>query len=268
VSIADEIEVAVKHHAAGQLAEAEAIYRHVLERDPAQSHAMHQLGILLHESGRTAEGTAFVERALTVLRDPAWLANLGELLRCQGKLDRGIACCREAIERAPRHVTAHLNLAVLLNQAGRSEEALPAARKAVELAPDNFSCLRVLSAVLTSLGQADEATAHAEAATRANPSDGDCWNQLAAAHKSAASARASTSFLSAGSRKPGLTWNIDGSTRKWRSGRTRRTSPSGMALRWTEGKSCCLPNRGWATRFIETSLARLVAISGQTVQTP
>src|SRR5207249_2904305 len=133
----------------------------VLSRQPGNPDALHLLGVLMHQAGRTTEGIALVERALSVTREPTYLANLGELLRCAGDLERGMACCREAIERSSRLVSGWQNLAVLLNQANRLDEALAAARQAVELAPDDPAGRRILSGALTSLGQTAEAITHA-----------------------------------------------------------------------------------------------------------
>jgi tetratricopeptide (TPR) repeat protein len=185
VTIAQAIDSALKLHEAGKLADAEAIYQQILAREPGNSDALHLLGVLMHQKGNTVEGIALVERALRVSRDPTYLANLGELLRCAGNLERGMACCREAIEHSPRLASAWQNLAVLLNQAERLEEALTAARKAVELAPDDPSSRRILSGALASLGQTAEAITHAEAAIRSNPSDSKAWSQLAVAHEAA-----------------------------------------------------------------------------------
>lgn len=182
-STADAIDVALKYHEAGQLAQAEPIYRQILASDPSQADAMHLLGVLMHQAGKTTEGIAMVERALRLRREPNFLANLGELLRCRGDVERGIACCREAIEMSPNLSSAHHNLAVLLNQANRSEEALPIARKGVELAPNDPSGRRILGSVLTSLGRLNEAIAELGAAIKLSPVDERSWLQLSATHE-------------------------------------------------------------------------------------
>jgi tetratricopeptide (TPR) repeat protein len=185
VTIAHAIDVALKHHEAGQLAQAESIYRQVLARDSSQTDAMHLLGVLMHQSGKTAEGIELIERALRLRRDPTYLANVGELLRCAGEVERGISCCREAIELLPNLGSAYHNLAVLLNQADRSEEAMAVARKGVELAPNDPAGRRILGSVLTSLKRFPEAVAELDRAIKLRPSDDKSWLQLAATHESA-----------------------------------------------------------------------------------
>ncbi len=51
-------------HQAGRLAQAEAIYRAVLEDDPRQPHALHLLGVIAHQSSRPHEAVELIGRAL------------------------------------------------------------------------------------------------------------------------------------------------------------------------------------------------------------
>ncbi len=156
----------------------EPIYRQVLTFDPQNAVALHLLGVLMHQAGKTAQGIECIERALTIQRSPEFLSNLAELLRSAGQVERAIACCREAIKIAPTLVSSHQNLAVSLQQAAGHEEAEAVARKAVALDPADASGRRILASVLTSRGRYPEAQAEFDVALRLNPKDRLAWDQL------------------------------------------------------------------------------------------
>lgn len=46
------IEIAIQHHQAGRLAEAEKIYRQILAQQPDHPDALHLLGVLAVQAGR------------------------------------------------------------------------------------------------------------------------------------------------------------------------------------------------------------------------
>ena len=46
------LDVAVKHHAAGRLPEAESIYQQILQTDPNQPIALHLLGVIANQVGK------------------------------------------------------------------------------------------------------------------------------------------------------------------------------------------------------------------------
>ena len=50
--IADQFAQAVRHHAAGRLAEAGAGYRQVLARDANHAASLHGLGVIAYQTGR------------------------------------------------------------------------------------------------------------------------------------------------------------------------------------------------------------------------
>ena len=49
VTIPQSIRIGLEHHQAGQLREAEQIYRQVLDIDPNNPEALHLLGVIAHQ---------------------------------------------------------------------------------------------------------------------------------------------------------------------------------------------------------------------------
>jgi len=94
------LRVAWEHLAAGRLADAEPIYRQILQAQPDHGLALHFLGILAHRAGNTEQAIPLVRRSL------------------------------ELLPPASRY---YANFAVVLSQGGRAAEAVDAARHGVEL---------------------------------------------------------------------------------------------------------------------------------------
>src|SRR2546426_965235 len=110
-SIAEALGVASNHHQAGNLAEAERIYRHILTLEPRHAEAHKNLGIALWEQGKLAEAIASYHLALALKPDYAEAHNnLGIALWDQGKLAEAIACYCQALALKPNLVEAHHNL--------------------------------------------------------------------------------------------------------------------------------------------------------------
>src|SRR5688572_19086849 len=107
---------AVRHHKAGALAEAEALYRHALRRQPDSAEALQLLGLLNSQLGRASVGAALIKKAL-VLRpeDPRLHNNLGNVLCSQGLPHEAAASFRRALDLSPHYPLAHSNLLVTLH---------------------------------------------------------------------------------------------------------------------------------------------------------
>jgi tetratricopeptide (TPR) repeat protein len=120
----DLFERAQSAEEAGDVAEAERLYRILMKSDPTDASAPFNLGNLLRASARNVEAEA-VFRAAT-RTDPtfadAWY-NLGDLLDEQGRVEAAIECLRTALRVAPDYSDAMFNLALLLQRKNQYVEA-------------------------------------------------------------------------------------------------------------------------------------------------
>jgi Tfp pilus assembly protein PilF len=62
--IDEALKTAVQYHRAGQLEEAERIYRQVLQADPGQPDALHLVGLLASQRGDDELAVEYIERAI------------------------------------------------------------------------------------------------------------------------------------------------------------------------------------------------------------
>jgi predicted TPR repeat methyltransferase len=174
------------------LVEAEAVYRQVLAGDPGDPDALHYLGVLYHQRGRSAEAVDLIRRALVaapgyadaynnlgnVLKtldrmeeaadayrhalelrpdDPPIQNNLGIALRWLGRLDEAITLHRRALGGAPRFGAAHFGLGQALRERGDLEGAIAAFYEAMALRPAPAAVYQSLGRALHRAGRDAEA---------------------------------------------------------------------------------------------------------------
>ncbi len=59
--IAEALQQAIDHHQSGRLQEAEQLYRAILQAQPDQPDASHNLGVLAGQIGRPADGLPYLK---------------------------------------------------------------------------------------------------------------------------------------------------------------------------------------------------------------
>lgn len=132
----EALALAVDHHAAGRLPEAEALYRRIVDAVPGQPDALHLLGVLHGQTGRAEAGIPLISAALAARPDtPECHANLGGLLRATGRLDAAVAAYRRALSLAPAFLDAADGLVMALHARGPADAARPALEWLIRLNP-------------------------------------------------------------------------------------------------------------------------------------
>ncbi len=208
--------MALAHHRAGRLVEAEALYRQigaidpghvqslyllavlmgqtgrtdsaidlmgqVLARKPDFAQAHNDLGALLLAQGRTTEATACFERALARKPDYAEASyNQGIALACMNRLEDAVKCYERALALKPGYHEAHYNLGNILKTQGRLADALRRYRQALALEADYAEAHNGLGAVLLLQDQPGPAMACFERALAIKPDNVEARNNLGSA---------------------------------------------------------------------------------------
>lgn len=175
----EAMRIAVKHHQAGRLAEAEGIYRQVLRQQSDHPDALHLLGVAAHQAGRSDTAVELIDRAITLNpNDPAYHSNLGEALRSLGRVDEAIAAYSRAIELGPDYATAHSNLGIALRDRGKFDDAVLACSRAVRLKPGLAGAHNNLGVVLRDAGKFDQAAAACRKAIELEPASAEALCNL------------------------------------------------------------------------------------------
>jgi len=207
------VERARDAHRRGRLAEAEALYRDELRRDPRQTavvHALaevleqakqidaavavlqdglrhwpehaqshHYLGILHALARRNRQSIEHLRRAVALKPDyvRAW-NNLGNALRAEGLLAEARDAFSAAVRLQPDYAIALFNLSGVLRQQGRFAEAETALRTLLALQPQHRGGLIALGGVLRQLDRLDEAGAVYRQALALDPGSMDARLKL------------------------------------------------------------------------------------------
>jgi protein O-GlcNAc transferase len=181
-SVAAALEAAVRYHQAGNLRQAEELYREVLRADPQNADAWHLLGVAAHHAGRNEDAVENIRRAIDLDGAQAvFHSNLGLAYAAQGRLAEALACYREALRLQPGYANAHNNLGALLHDQGRPAEAEFCFREAVRLRPSYAEAHNNLGAALAAQGRPDEAAASCREALRLRADYAEAHSNLGAA---------------------------------------------------------------------------------------
>jgi tetratricopeptide (TPR) repeat protein len=210
VSIQQAVQIALQHHAAGRLREAETIYRQVLEKDPNNFSSLHLLGVIAHQAGRNEMAVELIQNAVAV--NPLYAEaynDLGVIFAAMQKPFEAAAAFQKALQIRPLYAEAKKALEDLcrkvpallqskqveqfvrgpgadeclkqsaeLLKANRNEEALELAQRAVRSAPAQVKAQEHLAAVLRRMDRLEEAVAAQEELLLIQADNAEGWNQL------------------------------------------------------------------------------------------
>lgn len=169
---------ALSAHQGGRLAEAEALYRRVLQSDPRHAEALRLLGLIALVAGQAAAAVALIaESARLVPDNPETEAQLGLAFKAAGQADEAVRHLDRARRLTPLDAEVLANLAGALRAAGQAPLGTARARQAVALAP-------ALAEALLNLGN----LGHGRALQRAlsvRPAYVEAWINLGNARGSA-----------------------------------------------------------------------------------
>ncbi|MGO8866345.1 MAG: tetratricopeptide repeat protein [Alphaproteobacteria bacterium] len=167
---AQAFQAAASSHREGRLAEAEQLYRAILEADHDHIDSLHNLGAVCLQQGKHVEAVKLLRETLRLKPDHVDAHNnLGAALRDLGRFEEAEAFLRGALRLKPDHPEAHHNLGVTLKDLGGLTEAEASIREALRLKPVYPKALNSLGAVHGDQGRPAEAEACYREALRLDP---------------------------------------------------------------------------------------------------
>lgn len=154
----EALQIALDHHRADRLHEAEAIYREIIRLHPDNHDALHLLGVIAHQRGNNIGAAELIRNAIQINPgNPDAYQNLAIVLRDLGEFEHAALAYRSAIAIKPDYAEAHNGLAFILERLGQLDEAVEHYRKAIAYAPKNTAMLNSLANVLAKQGHYVEA---------------------------------------------------------------------------------------------------------------
>jgi len=168
--IADEFERALALHRKGCLAEAELLYRDILNKDPRHFDALQLLGAIDLQQGRDQEAQLRIRKALEINpRSDSAHTNLGYIQVKLKRFEEALASCDKALAIKPDHAEALCNRGNALKDLRRHEEALASYEKALAIRPAYAEALYNRGLALFELNRREEALASLDHALAVNP---------------------------------------------------------------------------------------------------
>jgi tetratricopeptide (TPR) repeat protein len=158
VSLQQALDLAVQHHQAGRLRDAEKIYRQILASDPDNPHALHLLGVLMSQSGRGDLAVEYIRRAIAQNPTAAqYQNNLGAALMSAGRIADAVDTYQRVLVLQPELPEAHANLGIALMRMGKFARAAEYLQFAVKARPTDFKFLDSLGSALSQDNRQEEA---------------------------------------------------------------------------------------------------------------
>lgn len=159
---------AAKSYAAGDYAEAVALYKEVIALVPRNADALNNLGVALFSLARYQEAEHCYRQALEINPEMAGAyCNLADLLQANPK--EAEECLRRALRINPKYLQARINLGVSLANSGRDHEAKACFKKALKIAPNSPEALLGLGQVARGEGHFAEAETLIRRALKSKP---------------------------------------------------------------------------------------------------
>lgn len=135
-TIAEALALALDHHLAGRLAEAQHLYNRILDVEPDQPDALHFLGVLAGQVGEQTLGLNLIARAIAQRPEAADMhANSGNIRRSAGHPAAAVTDYRRAVALRPDFAEAWTDMANALRSQGQSAGAIVALERAVASSP-------------------------------------------------------------------------------------------------------------------------------------
>lgn len=184
INSAAALKAAIAYHQAGQLDQAEQLYRQILNQNPQQVDALSLLGVIACQHGKLEEGLVLYRQALALQPEHRQAReNLNLALWKLGKkqIDEAIANLNWIVNFEPKNVQAQMALANIYQEQGLLEQALHHYQQALVANPTSADLLNRLGVVLQHQGKSNLAAHFHRQALTHQPHNTDALISLAKA---------------------------------------------------------------------------------------
>jgi tetratricopeptide (TPR) repeat protein/SAM-dependent methyltransferase len=175
---------AVQHHQAGQLREAERLYREILTREPNHTRSLNFLGLIAHQLGRNDAALELIGKAIALDERMAEAHyNLALVLEAVGRKSDMLAHYERAVELRPDFAAAMMNLGNAYNDLTRLADAVACYERVLAVQPQASAVHYNIANVLAQQGELERAVTHYQKALALDPGLAEAHNNLGNACK-------------------------------------------------------------------------------------
>jgi len=184
VNVTGTMEVAVQHHKAGRLQQAEKLYNLVLQSVPDHPVVLHSLGTIAYQKGQHNIAVELISKAIASNRQvPQFYNSIGVVFVALGKLEKAVGAYKQAISLKPDYTEAYNNLALALSIQGRFTEAIANLKQAIQLSPESVEPYYNLANLLQQQDKYPEAIENYKQAIQLKPDFAEAYSNLGNALK-------------------------------------------------------------------------------------
>ncbi|MBI3903489.1 MAG: tetratricopeptide repeat protein [Nitrosomonadales bacterium] len=165
----------------GRLQEAEAMLRQILQAQPNNAHALHLMGIIAHQVGKSELAIDLIGQAIKQNgRVALFHANLAEMQRQLKRIEAAIEHGKQAVALDPLMASAHSNLGIAYYDNKDFDKARSCQELALKLAPTLPSALNNMGSILHEQKENKAAIEYYRKAIAADPNNPEPLNNLGA----------------------------------------------------------------------------------------
>ncbi len=178
------LQTAQQYYHAGQLPQAAALYRQVLQQHPQHSEALHALGVIAAQFQQYDEAQTLIQQAILISPTVATFHNsLGNVYWLLKKLDQATDCYQRALSLNPQAVEAYNNLGIILGEQGQLGQAIACFQQVLSLRPNDANAYHNLGTAFSKQHQLTSAISCYQTALTLNPNYPDAYRSLGKAFK-------------------------------------------------------------------------------------
>jgi predicted O-linked N-acetylglucosamine transferase (SPINDLY family) len=153
-----------------RMADAEKLLEQITKRSPDNHEALHLLGIIAHETGKSHRAVTLIAKAIQLNPDFATAYDsLANALNDLGRRDEALANCEKAIALDPGFVEAYVNRGNILNALKRHDDAVANYDRALAIEPGFAEAHLNRGTALSAAGRHEEALASCDRAIALRP---------------------------------------------------------------------------------------------------
>ncbi|MBL94834.1 MAG: Lipopolysaccharide assembly protein B [Alphaproteobacteria bacterium MarineAlpha3_Bin5] len=170
LSLEQALDFALEQHGNGNLFQAKNLYQQILKAEPSQPDALHLLGVISFQEGKSKIAIEHIKKALSIKPNFAEAhSNLGNILRETGQYKDAILHLQKAISINRDFADAHNNLGASLHALKRFDDAAKSYKTAFTIKPDFAEAHYNFGNVMRAIGNVEEVIIHYKKALSASP---------------------------------------------------------------------------------------------------
>lgn len=176
MSANEKIRQALEYHQAGNLLQAEHLYKKIIKKQSKNAAALHMLGVLYSQMENYDSAIVYIKKALQIAPTDAYIHyNLGNVYRKKGDLDKAFSAYQKAVQVNPKFADGHYNMGTIFEHKGQLNEAVQCFQRALQIDPNLSDAYCSLGDIYQKKGNLDEAKLYYQKALQLDHTHTDAY---------------------------------------------------------------------------------------------